>query len=388
MDGDRLREIHITITGGKPMDTRDRGRWAAGFGAIAILTFAVATYAYNGKQVNGTAVSAQIWRIHTQTLVNERVVTYVKSDDGCDPTVPRPAFNLWSLSADARWAGCQVKSACVGGENRPHSFPPPGGDILSAAARASLPGCNDAVSASGSFVTNYLYAGHSQLFICKWDHRSGESGDGIGGLTLVSDAGYPQLQQWSGTDIGMGGSQIVRWSTNSDKWVCRDIHWCENSNYSMNAWNQVLVNWKDSVAIFTSHNVADRCDSWAGIRRGDCAGDFWISDPVNNPNGNKYEDENGAWHAIDTTPIDRRAGQPRPMEPDRILFDGRSVTMVGSRPFSVRIVDVKGAFVFSQLASGTVTIATDRLAPGSYVVRVARGENAALHRFTVQRRTR
>lgn len=65
--------------------------------------------------------------------------------------------------------------------------------------------------------------------------------------------------------------------------------------------NQDLINWKDSKAICPTSSAS-------GGNTGQDAGDFWIDDPTNNPNKNKYEDANGNW--VQVTFGLRRLHQP------------------------------------------------------------------------------
>jgi PKD repeat protein len=109
------------------------------------------------------------------------------------------------------------------------------------------------------------------------------------------------LQQWTGKNI-YGCAEWIMWSANSDKWNSRMIaSWGGSQSYGCGT-NQVLENWVDKVAIVPTNNAkASTCNNgWTGENSD--FGDFWVSDPVNNPQGNKYEDETGAWHAV--APID------------------------------------------------------------------------------------
>jgi len=245
-----------------------------------------------------------IRRVNVRTGADNFVVAYVGSNekgfqswDSGDCGMRR-----WSISLDAKWEGHQTE--CGGGNPiGATNFPPPEGNYNLCPVTAQLPGCNQSVSASGNFISHYFAGCHEDAILYHFPHDKGwlNSND----LAFNYSAGhvdFSMLQQWTGQNI-FGCAEWIMWSANSDKWNSRMIaSWGGSMAYGCGT-NQVLENWVDHVAIVPTNNAkAGSCPNGGVTGQNSDFGDFWVSDPVNNPQGNKYEDETGVWHTV--APID------------------------------------------------------------------------------------
>jgi len=229
--------------------------------------------------------TAEVWRVNVNDPShNEKIMTY---------TGGTPPMRRWALSADAKYSGQQV---LCGGTSVPHNgacdFP---GN--SPSSGIDDPGCNATVSPSGNFIVHYLYAGHSQALLHKWDHKAGWVNGDVN--NPLDASGFSELASWSGQECG-GWAEVIRFSANSDKWYCREIGWCGSYNYFMQGGNSWCVNWVDKAAIRTSNNPKPDCnaDYYAGYGKSNCAGDLWVAGGP----ANSYEDVNGQWQYV--APID------------------------------------------------------------------------------------
>ena len=237
--------------------------------------------------------TGEIWRVNVQDpSLNHLVVRY--NDDEAQPgncaCLIDGKEGFWirrfQLSADARYCGGMIKWSAEG-QQISHAFPPPEGYApYTMPMFGNLSACNLAMSASGKYVSSYNAGCHTSNGIYLFDHSANflNSGQSAARIELSS------IISWIGGRVPGDYGQYMRWASNSDKWYIIHARWRCNSNGS-NGSNQVLVNWKESRAICPSTNVRIA----TGITYDQDAGDFWIDDPVNNPDGNKYEDPNGNW---------------------------------------------------------------------------------------------
>ena len=234
--------------------------------------------------------TGEIWRVNVNDpSLNHLVVRY--NDAGVRPgncacdISGNEGFWLrrWQLSKDARHCSGMFKTYPQGQE-LPHRFPPPEGYApFSMAVHGNLVACNLCMSPSGAYVSSYFAGCHDFAGIHVYDYAANflNIEKAIANVNLYTD-----VRTWCGRDVGNLG-EYLRWAANSDKWQIWQASYNCNGGGSMAA-NQILCNWKDRKGICPSTNTS-------GSSTGQDAGDFWIDDPTNNPNKNKYEDANGNW---------------------------------------------------------------------------------------------
>ena len=229
--------------------------------------------------------TGEIWRVNVNDpALNHLVVRY--SDAGerpgncaCDMN-GNEGFWLrrWQLSKDARHCSGMFK-VYPQGQQLPHRFPPPEGYApFSMAIFGNLPACNLCMSPSGRYVSSYLAGCHDAAGIHLYDYTSNI----LNRNSSEIDIWLNDINSWCGRNTGNLG-EYIRWAANSDKWQIQQIsNGCGGNASSA---NQTLINWKDKTALCTT----------CGSPGGHDGGDFWIDDPANNPNKNKYEGPNGTW---------------------------------------------------------------------------------------------
>jgi hypothetical protein len=258
-----------------------------------------------------------IRRVNARTGADNFVVAYLKSNekgfqswDSGDGSMRR-----WTISLDGKWEAHQTElgqqnNSCEYSIFEPgglgwSNFPPPEGCYGLCTVGGLGSGCNHSISASGNFVGNFLFGCHDDALLGRFPHDQGWlDGNGMSD-NGVADINFVMLKQWTNKDI-FGQAEWIMWAENSDKWYMRDISSC-CGNGEFAGTNQVLENWVDNVAIVTTGNylatsgVPSSCPNMTAGEKSDM-GAFWVSDPVNNPQGDKYEDQTGVWHAV--APID------------------------------------------------------------------------------------
>jgi len=240
----------------------------------AALDWPCGDWIYYEKPTN----SGEIWRVHCQNpLLNELVVKFIRRPD----LVPDDwdsqhmgdytlMFRRFSLSADGKLCGAQMIRYV---NNTAFCFPPAGGDISTCwPSDHGTGGCNMSISASGHYFGHYLYAGHCNTELNYWDGKPTSS-----------------INQQNSSFSGHCGSEMIRWSANSDKWLCQ-IYSDGTLDGSWNSYaNQIVINRMDGTKILTSNNPA-------GTGMCNDAGDFRIE--ASGANMDAYEDQNGAWVPI------------------------------------------------------------------------------------------
>lgn len=244
-----------------------------------------AAHSYASDRPNA---SLMIWRVNAVTKAAEKVCNF--TEDGSGTEIVCGYIHRFTLTAKADYMALMVypKYACTVDAGMDHvndicHFPPQACNIRSSRI-SSRDGCNISVSPSGAQVGSYLGGLHDVMFL---------SG------TQVS---IKNMESWAGESIGCG-AECIRWSENSDKWVGQCIGLCPDghADAQANGCNQVICNWADKVAINVSKNAKVTGGDVNGqgvIYWNNCTGDFWVDDPVNNPNKNSYEDLQGAWHVV------------------------------------------------------------------------------------------
>jgi len=244
--------------------------------------------------------TGEIWRVNVQdTSLRHLVVRYNDTlsgahDSNCACSAPGATdgsgfwLRRWQLSADAKYCAGMFKWYGDGPQQMPHRFPPPDGHApLTMSIYPDFPACNLSMSASGEHLAAYFAGCHDVSNINRWDHATnvGPRYNGVQGAGVNL---YTDVRTWCGRDVGNLGS-YMRWAANSDKWLLVEASYgCGGGSSGA---NQVLCNWKDR---------AGMC--FTGVYSGGSmyydAGSLWISDPANNPGGNKYEDPNGNWVTV------------------------------------------------------------------------------------------
>jgi hypothetical protein len=284
-----------------------------------------AAHTYSGD--NGSTV---IWRVNFLTKANELVCNLTDNGTGIEEMCN--SIRRFTLSVDGKHTAIMYVAGGKGGctadvinnhENNVHLFPPSNCAVKGTCV-GYCDGCNISISPSGKIVGSYFAGAHEELMLGSVDYTRGTSCQGIGnddpsaGLKIDGVwinynrsldcptcimSSQCNLTKWSGEFIGRG-AELIRWSANSDKWVMQKIgngqdgHAGDNDNGS----NQLLCNLVDSVAINISKNPPPPVPYPAGyVFQNNDAGDLWISDPANNPGGDRYEDLQGRWHSVDGT---------------------------------------------------------------------------------------
>jgi hypothetical protein len=243
----------------------------------------------------GWSSSIDIWRVNSVTKINEKVCNF--SNNGQENICTY--FRRFSLSSKGDRMAAQLmgkydcsKTPDVSGVNGVYKFP--------GACNFSNPGdrlnyedgCNIGISPSGQYVGSYIGGMHVDLFINNADGKNG-TGPEVATINISN-----QLESWAGEAIGTGAEHI-QWAVNSDKWVMQEIGYAADGHADGNAdgSNQVVCNWTDKVAINISKNRNVSVNGGT-LRMNNDAGDFFVIDPANNPQGTKYEDLQGTWHEV------------------------------------------------------------------------------------------
>jgi hypothetical protein len=282
-----------------------------------------AAHSFQGD--NGSTV---IWRVNSVTKVNELVCNFTDQGTGVEEMCN--SIRRFTLSDDGKFMGCMYVAGGKGGctadvinnhENNIHPFPPAKCAIVGTSI-ASADGCNIAISPGGKIHGSYFAGRHDKLMLGAIGGGPGvriPSGVWIDAPlynlscgTCVMEGLAGSLTKWTGEFVGRG-AELIRWSANSDKWVMQKIgngldgHAGDNDNGS----NQVLCNFMDSVAINISKNPpppVPKPNTYPPgyVFQNNDAGDVWVSDPANNPNGDRYEDVQGRWH----TAVDNAVAAP------------------------------------------------------------------------------
>jgi hypothetical protein len=312
-----------------------------------------AAHTYKGD--NGSTV---IWRVNSITKANELVCNL--TDNGSGNEEMCNTIRRFTLSDDGKLAAIQYIAGGKGGctadvinnhENNVHPFPPPNCAIVGTGI-FDAPGCNISISPSGKIIAHYMGGAHDWLCLAsvKDDTSSGLGkidGFWINQITgpdcpscyLSSRLNLTKLiGEWAGR-----GAELIRWSANSDKWVMQKIGngWDGHDDDNDNGSNQIVCNFIDSVAINFSRNPPPPNASYqypAGyLFQNNDAGDLWISDPLNNPNGDRYEDLRGRWHGVDGTIV---------------------TSKIAASPPAIRVVAEKDSMVSKILPVGNIGAGT------------------------------
>jgi hypothetical protein len=310
---------------------------------------------YDLPRSNGEK-SLDIWKVNATTKQNVEVCNYAPGD--ASPC----GFRRFTLDVTATHMAAQIMD-CSFGANSIFDFP--GG--CSHSAICGVPACNIAISPSGKIVGAYMGGNHTELYLNNGVGAANPACSGTGLRAPVSI--FNDLDVWAGEVIGVGAEHI-NWAVNSDKWVLQEIGMSGSghaSELSLGS-NQVVANWVDQVAINISKNPPTPSTSYARLNNN--TGDFWVDDPVNNPQKNKYEDLQGVWHEVPgATAIAPETVRENPA--GEALFSMLSNREIALRltlgtPTTVLIVNLHGATVCRTIAHGPARISLRSLPAGAY----------------------
>jgi len=314
--------------------------------------------------------TAEIWRVKaTDPSTNQFVCRYNSGT----------FLRRWDLSLDGKWSSGQSRGTY--GVDCGTAFPLVNND-LGKTTHVNVEGCNVTISCGGNFLIHNVAEDHSFVVIDRWDHSTN---------AIVE---CPDLWWWacdtsrvSGpgfTVPGKGSADQNRCSVNSEKWVCREIEWCNQGFARSEGSNSVAVNWKDKQTIKMSNTPQPpSCPGYGEqlpLGYGICAdaGDLWIDFGAGNEN--KWEDENGTLHPMSSTVAisSQVAAAKAPML--RMLRTGAVVSYPGE--YRLTVIDARGDAVAARHGHGPGMVDLRGLHAGLYIVRVHAAGRTYSGKFT------
>lgn len=363
----------MDINGGTPVDLLVfKAKWALdGSGGLAddgaIIDWPAGDWIYYEKPCK----TAEIWKVKfNDPLTNQLVCKYA------GPTCDKGGqilyyFRRWSLSLDCKYAASQ---SCSG--NLLHAAFPANGNISSVMPTdGGRPGCNIQISPSGNYSGRYGGGWHTEINIEEWNHSTNaviqHYADG-----LAWNPSLAQAQTYLGRPIGVGAAEL-RWSANSDKWICQTIGWYGHESTLSLGGDQLLTNWKDNQAILTTNNPKQPVhtpENWpldGVIYYCGNVGDFWVEPPAGVANA--YEDLTGAWRSIAGTNAENGRDLRTAPRDIAIRKDAGGIIIHAPGAFDMRVSDLAGRLVLSRRATGSAFIGAAHLPAGVCVVRVIAG---------------
>ena len=324
----------------------------------------------------------EIWKVNSITKENQKVCSINLGW----PQPPQAHITRFTLSANANRMGLQYEAqgnnpdGTYDNVNGLYCFPPPDGNIKTTGCPALFCGsCNSSISPSGCFIGTYGGGWHEQAILCS----DGNGGRPKGDIPGADRPTISQLQSWTGVSFLGIGAEIIRWSANSDKWFNQRIFgWEKNPRID----NSVGANFVDHQAVLCQMSVnasLSPANYDAGqVVIGNCTGQIWVNDPVNNPLGNKYEDVNGQWHVVNGTAIEPVVTN-RSAPAFSLHSDARGIAISTPDPATIELLDARGRCVLRRMVAGHTLINESELAPGLYMVRLSR--NGSLHSVCIVR---
>jgi hypothetical protein len=281
----------------------------------------------------------------------------------------------WGMSADGKRMVVRPSvdvndGSCCASAYR--YFPPGDGHFTAANRLLDGMGCGLGISPSGGWVMKLQGGSHSGVGISSWEHSFVNTANTDVGFhsflinklllpsgRLPTRCTYYEVDTTVTLYAGMG-MDCNRWSSNSDKWLCLQMGWVENSSgsgrYTFCGANQVLLNWVDSVSINTSRlrrscmdneGFGANCDvdlPDSMFRRSD-AGDFWVSAPLSDVNTDLRALVS---HSCIPAAVRQRTGAFTV----RLTAGGLYVNVTARGVFRMRITDVEGRFVVHRAIEG------------------------------------
>ncbi len=231
----------------------------------------------------------EIWKVDcNDPSSNTHVYTYEHPDF--------KRFWRWDLSGAGDRATLTANWT-FGYSNIIQPFPPehpplPNTDKAPGGKYASPCCCNICVSPGGGYIAYFADVAHDRVFYHEWVTPETDNPRWHRDF-IHMDAIAERLGKES---LG-GGMGMMRFSANSDKWLCLWVGGYRHPGKS--GGNQVLFNWVDSTAIqVTDNSVYPKnalCNDVSVVYA--CThGDFWIDGGEGNRG--KWEDIDGAWHGF------------------------------------------------------------------------------------------
>jgi len=338
--------------------------------------------------IGGASSSVDIWRVNAATSAAQKVTNFTTSGGG---EIKCTYFRRFSLNLKASYMaaqtmtkyGCSADVGAWSGGNSILSFP--AGQCV-----GYRNACNISISPSGQVVASYFAGWHDDLQIGTPDYSKGFTCYSIGndvssvGLKQVSVQIQRDLVPWTGGEFVGQGAELIRWAVNSDKWVMQEIGMYKDGHagYNADGSNQILCNFVDSVAINISKNTVPPHNSPNDAQTApdgtmfwnNCAGDLWVDDAINNPNGNRYEDLKGIWHPGDSTAV-IEAARVLSMAIEFRLEAGRllCVRLPRQAASEVSLADIRGVSIMRMTACGALRVSLADRAAGAYFVTVRNG---------------
>ena len=345
----------------------------------------------------GNSNSVAIWKVNATTGTNQVVCDL--NSAGTAKCYYWRRFSV-DITGDRMSGQSMGYNGCSGGSfpggNGVWDFPPSNCALHTVCGVAA---CNAAISPSGTIVGHYMGGNHIEMWMtdvntCK-PLNPGTTANPYGCVYLKKDAnGGDNLETWAAESLG-NGCEHIKWSRNSDKWVMQDVGWWGHAERIAWGANQVVMNWKDKVALNitkTPKGPVQPTDVQglmepAGIAISNSTGDLWIDDPVNNPLKNKYEDLQGVWHEVPgattaASPI-FSAGMntaPAAMNGSRIR-----VQVSGNGPWAIAISSADGRTMRLQRGAGPeARIATAGLCVGVYMMKISNRSGSVIRRLMMR----
>ena len=278
-------------------------------------------------------------------------VRRVNVTTGADESVFSRSLTIrrFSMGLEKKRIGLQEN----GGGNGCYDFP-------SFASAGGAGSCNIAISPSGGYAAGYSNAAHA---IFDFNRLSGETGPTGSGMGLGEVATLT-----NNTNGGQGG-ELIRWAVNSDKWVLQQIGWEGHAANMSHGGNQLLCNWRDREALWTSRNPQGGVPfNGATLYICSCPGDLWV-DGGSSAFG-KYERSTGEWVQIpgyQPTPVVSPAVSPNGSRGVRVAQVRGWVRIDTPAGHRSELVDIGGRVCGTLRANAVVT--TLRAAPGVYFVK-------------------
>ena len=308
--------------------------------------------------------NAQVSRVNYKTgQVEKNLANY-----GADPWMRR-----WNMSADGKRAACTNGSWCS-------EFP-----NISGTRSTDCGGCNLTLCASGRFSSSFGVhpcgqkdipipdiiqpdscegrgmetSQHCHFSFADWDWKTGKVNKAMANCphTMVK---YNTVGCWLGIDsVGRGG-EWIRWAANSDKWVLHHAGWGPSGAGDVAKYgsNQLIYNWADLTAIFTSKNPKNNTDITGdrSISRCTMAGDFWVQPPKDEYIGTHYETIYGTWLPLGTYPEGPLPAYVINSGSVAVESPQELVAMNNPQEFSIMRTDNGYMLHFATQATGTVTL--------------------------------
>jgi hypothetical protein len=325
-------------------------------------------YMLAGDEAN-TEGNKRLWRVDPANPATSQEVTVFQ-------------YTVWQfgMSADASRMVLRCTNTSAG---EIFKYIPPGTGAISQSNKIDFgTGCAIALSPSGQWLTYASGGSHITMLIDSWDLASQSTMQSTDiNSWAVNAANLKTHCIWydiaSGIDVSLGfGTSCNRWSCNSDKWLCFYMGYPEGDGTASGrdgfcGSNQVLINWKDHIAVNASRNpracaapeMSAGCDKDSGVAsyRLNDAGDFFVTAPVEDINAD-----------LRTSIDNRPPGRIAPAGSVRIIL-ARSVMAVflpAACAWRIDLIDGRGHILTSRDIIG-VSCALDRasIGPGLYIMR-------------------